>query len=79
MPSIEFELANQQYTFAKSPKEYMMLPFIQYKDQDQTMCMLAISNGADYNDTNDITNPLIIGQRFLATSPFFFIVYRSTN
>jgi hypothetical protein len=57
----------------------MMLPFIQYENQDKTMCMLAISNGANYNDTNDITNPVIIGQRFLATSSFFLIVNRSTN
>jgi len=79
MPSIQLDLFKKQYMFRKDPKDYMMLPFIQYLNYDKTVCMLAIANGADFNYANEINNPIIFGQRFLATSPLLVIVNRSEN
>jgi hypothetical protein len=56
-----------------------MLPFIQYLNDDKTVCMLAIANGADFSFANEINNPIIVGQRFLATYKLFVIVNWSEN
>jgi hypothetical protein len=38
--------------------------------------MLAIASTTDFNITEDDGHPIILGQRFLATSPFFVFIDR---
>ena len=61
MPILGLDLADQFYTFEKGPKEYMMLPFVQYMNDDNSQCLLAIANGADFNTSSETTNPITVG------------------
>ena len=79
MPLIGLDLADQYYLFENGPKDYMMLPFIQYFNNDSSQCMLAIANSADFDQSTEVSNPITVGQRFLATTPLLLVVDRQAN
>lgn len=61
MPTVALDIASDHYIFEKDPKQYMMLPFIQYNNNDSSQCLLAIANSEDFPIYNQIDQPVTIG------------------
>ena len=76
MPSINFEITDQNYQFNLDPSGYMFLPYINYT-QPMSLCIL----GLDESPTTlpDGTEYIGLGQRALATFPFYAVFDRETN
>lgn len=48
MPRLSIDIQPDHTQIHKSPKEYMMLPFIQYYNNDSSQCLLAIASTENF-------------------------------
>lgn len=76
MPQINFEVTNENYQFDLDPSAYMFLPYINYT-QPMSLCVLGLQESP--GTLMDGTEYIGLGQRALATFPFYAVFDRVEN
>ena len=76
MPSLNFEITDENYQFNLDPNQYMYLPYLNYT-QPMSLCVLGLEEST--NTLPDGTEYVGLGQRAMATFPFYAVFDRETN
>ena len=76
MPPINFEMTGRHFQYDMDPSAYMFLPYLNYT-QPMSLCLLSIQKSPDrLLDGNEYIS---LGQRAMATFPFYAIFDRENN
>ena len=76
MPTFNFEIRDKDFQYDLDPSAYMYLPYLNYT-QPMSLCVLGVQETAA--DTLAGIEYISLGQRALATFPFYSVYDRETN
>ena len=76
MPAINFSLRDKDFQYDLDASQYMYLPYLNYT-QPMTLCVLGVQ--ATARPSLDGTTYVALGQRALATFPFYIVFDRETK
>ena len=76
MPSLNFEIRGKDFQYDLDPSGYMYLPYLNYT-QPMSLCVLGV--GKTTTNTLAGVEYVSLGQRQLATYPFYTVFDRETN
>ena len=77
MPDLNFQITGKNFQYDMGPASYMMLPYINYT-QPMSLCILGIDK-APPSSLPDELEYVSLGQRAMATFPFYAVFNRADN